>query len=74
MTDKTSPRATIGHNGGPTFEKGHTYRTFMWRQAQKQLMPNAVPLMVVRMRVKRAGQLGMDYRTYASFRQYSDKP
>lgn len=67
----TSPRAVIGHNGGPTMEAGHTYRTFMWRQAQKQLMPNAVPLMVVRMRVKRAAQLGMDYKTYASFRQYS---
>ncbi|WP_121064005.1 hypothetical protein [Chachezhania antarctica] len=75
MTDekspRISPRAVMGHNGGPTLEKGHSYRTFMWRQAQKQLLPNAVPLMVVRMRVKRAAELGMDYKTYASFRQYS---
>ncbi|WP_158964635.1 hypothetical protein [Chachezhania sediminis] len=69
MTEKTA--AGIGHNGGPTLDGGHTYRTYMWRRAQQKLLPNAVPLMVVRMRVKRAAELGMDYKTYASFRQYS---
>ena len=52
-------------------EPGHVYRTYMWRQAQKRLIPNTVPLMVVRMRVKRAAELGLDYKTYASIRQFS---
>lgn len=63
--------AGIGHNGGPTMEPGHLWRTHAWRQAQKQLMPNAIPMLVVKMRLKRAAELGMDYRTYASIRQVS---
>ena len=61
----------IGHNLGPTMQAGHGYRTHMWRRAQARLMPNAVPLMIVRMRVRRAAELGMDYKTYASIRQFS---
>ncbi|MHA6262449.1 hypothetical protein ACXYMO_04540 [Arenibacterium sp. CAU 1754] len=34
-------------------------------------MPNTMPLMIVRMRVKRAAELGLDYQTYASIRQAS---
>ncbi|MEP2031547.1 MAG: hypothetical protein ABJI96_22860 [Paracoccaceae bacterium] len=34
-------------------------------------MPKTIPLMIVRMRVVRARELGMDYKTYASVRQAS---
>ena len=63
--------AGIGHNNGPSMQAGHRYRTHMWRRAQARLMPNAIPLMIVRMRVARAAELGMDYKTYASIRQFS---
>ncbi|WP_415401888.1 hypothetical protein [Tateyamaria sp. SN3-11] len=48
---------------------GHRWRTHQWRRAQKEMMPNTIPLMVVRMRVRRAAELGMDYKTYATARQ-----
>lgn len=63
--------AGIGHNGGPTMERGHAYRTFQWRRAQKQMMPNTIPMMIVKMRVRRAAELGMDYKAYARIRQAS---
>ena len=59
----------IGHNGGPTLERGHSWRTYQWRKAQKALMPNTIPLAIVKMRVRRAAELGMDYKAYASIRQ-----
>ena len=59
----------IGHNGGPTLERGHTWRSYQWRKAQKALMPNTIPLMVVKMRVRRAAELGMNYKAYAAIRQ-----
>lgn len=65
--------AGIGHNQGPTMEAGHRWRTYQWRKAQKAMMPNTVPLMIVRMRVRRAAELGMDYRTYAAVRQASGR-
>jgi len=61
----------IGHNNGPTLESGHGYRTYMWRRAQQRLMPNTIPLLIVRMRMRRAEELGMDYKTYASIRRTS---
>ena len=61
--------AGLGHNQGPTLEPGQTYRAFQWRQAQQALMPKTMPLMIIRMRVMRARELGMDYKTYASVRQ-----
>lgn len=61
--------AGIGHNNGPTLERGHAWRTYQWRKAQKALMPKTMPMMIVKMRVRRAAELGMDYKTYASIRQ-----
>ena len=61
----------IGHNNGPTMERGHRWRTYQWRRAQAKLMPKTMPLMIVKMRVRRAAELGMDYKTYASIRQAS---
>ncbi len=63
----------IGHNGGPTMERGQTWRTYQWRQAQKAMMPKTIPLMVVKMRLKRAAELGMDYKAYAAIRQASGR-
>lgn len=65
----TAPRAGIGHNNGPDLGGGKTWRTYQWRRAQRALMPNTIPLMVVRMRMRRARELGMTYRAYAQVRQ-----
>ncbi|MEL6519945.1 MAG: hypothetical protein AAFQ66_03220 [Pseudomonadota bacterium] len=59
--------AGIGHNQGPTMERGASWRRHCWRAARAELLPQ-MPLNVVRRRVKRARELGLDYKTYASFR------
>lgn len=61
----------IGHNKGPSMEPGQRWRAYQWRKAQKAMMPNTIPLLVVRMRMARARELGMDYKTYARVRQAS---
>lgn len=57
----------IGHNNGPTMEVGRAWRTFTWRKARADLLPQ-LPLEVVRIRVKRAKALGLPYKTYAGIR------
>lgn len=57
----------IGHNGGPTPEPGASWRRHCWRAARERLLPT-LPVEVVRLRVARARDLGLDYRTYASVR------
>ncbi|MGA0540150.1 hypothetical protein [Neotabrizicola sp. VNH66] len=57
----------IGHNRGPSMEPGKTWRTHCWTAARTALLPT-LPIEVVRNRVKRAAELGLDYRTYASVR------
>ena len=61
------PLAGIGHNNGPTMERGRSYRKFVWTKARQDLLPT-LPLSIVRMRVKRAKELGLDYKTYAGVR------
>ena len=56
-----------GHNGGPTLEPGFTWRKHCWTRARAELLPH-LPLEVLRTRVRRAAELGLDYRTYASVR------
>lgn len=56
-----------GHNGGPTLEPGAGWRRYAWRRARADLLP-VLPLEVVRLRVARARDLGIDYRAYASVR------
>ncbi|MEM9436677.1 MAG: hypothetical protein AAGA15_06515 [Pseudomonadota bacterium] len=63
----SGPAAGIGHNNGPTMEAGYTYRKHQWKKAREALLPT-LPLMIVRMRVKRAKELGLDYKTYAGVR------
>lgn len=57
----------IGHNAGPTLDEGATWRAHCWRQARAALLPT-LPVEVVRLRVARARELGLDYRTYAGVR------
>ncbi len=57
----------IGHNGGPSVEEGHGWRLQCWRAARAELLPT-LPIEVLRTRVKRAADLGLDYKTYASVR------
>lgn len=56
----------IGHNGGPELT-GVSWRTHCWRAARARLVPT-LPLEVVRLRVRRAAALGLDYKTYAGIR------
>jgi hypothetical protein len=60
----------IGHNGGPSVEPGQSWRRHAWGAAREALLPT-LPLEVVRMRVRRAAELGLDYKTYASVRAAS---
>ena len=57
----------IGHNKGPTMEPGAGWRRYAWKRARAELLPK-MPLEVVRMRVRRARELGLDYKTYAGIR------
>ena len=57
----------IGHNGGPTMERGAGWRRHCWKKARRELLP-AMPLEVIAYRMKRAKELGLDYRTYAGVR------
>lgn len=56
-----------GHNGGPSMEPGASWRRHCWTQARARLLP-VLPVEVVRLRVKRAAELGLDYKTYAGVR------
>jgi hypothetical protein len=57
----------IGHNGGPSLAGGVSWRKHCWSAARERLLPT-LPIEVVRLRVKRAQALGLDYRTYAGVR------
>lgn len=57
----------IGHNGGPSVAEGKTWRVHCWKAARTALLPT-LPIEVLRTRVKRAKDLGLEYKTYASVR------
>ena len=48
-------------------QPGVAWRTHCWRAARAELLPT-LPIEVVRLRVKRARDLGLEYKTYASVR------
>jgi len=48
-------------------DKGGAWRRFAWGKARAELLPK-MPIEVVRRRVKRAGELGIDYKSYAGIR------
>ena len=53
--------AGIGHNSGRVDEPGKGWRTHAWKKARKSLLPT-LPIEVVRLRVRRAAELGLPYR------------
>ena len=57
----------LGHNRGPTMEKGAGWRRYAWGRARAELLPT-MPIEVVRRQVRRARELGLDYRSYAGIR------
>lgn len=57
----------IGHNRGPSLEGGVSWRRHCWASAREALLPT-LPIEVVRLRVRRAKALGLDYKTYAGVR------
>ncbi|WP_208349135.1 hypothetical protein [Pseudaestuariivita rosea] len=57
----------LGHNNGPTMEGGYRWRKHVWTKARADLLPK-LPIEIVRLRVKRAQELGLEYKTYASVR------
>ncbi len=59
--------AGIGHNSHWE-SKGYRGRLTAWRKARADLLPKTLPLEVVRRRVLRAAELGLDYKAYASIR------
>ena len=62
--------AGLGHNLGPTMEAGASWRKHCWVQARENLLPH-LPIEVLRGRLRRARELGLDYKTYASVRAAS---
>ncbi len=64
---RTKMTAGIGHNSGRVETRGFAWRKHVWTKARKQLMPT-LPVEVVRLRVRRAQQLGLPYKTYAGIR------
>jgi hypothetical protein len=48
-------------------DDGLAWRTHCWRAARARLLPT-LPIEVLRIRVRRAQELGLEYKTYASVR------
>jgi len=65
MTSRTLPG--IGHNNGPELDANLGWRRHAWARARAELLPT-LPIEVVRLRVRRAQELGLPYRTYAGVR------
>lgn len=57
----------IGHNRGPALTGGKGWQVHCWRKARADLLPQ-LPLEVIRLRVRRAAEIGLDYRSYATVR------
>ena len=62
----------IGHNRGPAMDGGVGWRRHCWTVARQELLHD-LPLEVIRLRVRRAAAIGLDYRTYASVRAASGR-
>ena len=53
----------IGHNNGPPLDRSTAWTRVCWKKAQEKVWKSP-PVEVVRMRMKRARELGMTYREY----------
>ena len=60
----------IGHNRGPSMEGGQAWRKHCWTKARKNLL-KTLPIEILRVRVARAAEIGLDYKAYASIRAAS---
>ena len=60
------PTISIGHNNGPSMKTGLGWQRHCWTKARKDLLGKAIPVEIVRMRIKRARELGLAYPQYAS--------
>ncbi|MFV2038417.1 MAG: hypothetical protein ACC646_12585 [Paracoccaceae bacterium] len=60
----------IGHNRGPAMDHGIAWRRHCWKKARADLLPH-LPIEILRTRVRRAAELGLPYKTYASVRAAS---
>jgi len=60
----------LGHNQGPSMEAGESWRRHCWKKARQNLV-KTLPVEILRTRVARAAELGLDYRAYASIRAAS---
>lgn len=63
----SGPQFGLGHNNGPSMEPGHGFRRYAWGKARADLLPQ-LPLNVIKRRVARAKEIGLDYRVYATVR------
>lgn len=57
----------IGHNRGPAIQAGTGWQKHCWGKARADLLPK-LPIEVIRTRINRAKELGLDYKSYASVR------
>lgn len=57
----------MGHNHGPAMDTRRGWRRYAWKRARAELLPK-MPIEIVRRRVKRARELGLDYKAYAGIR------
>lgn len=57
----------IGHNRGPRLTAGTGWQKHCWSKARADLLPK-LPIEVIRTRLNRAKELGLDYKAYASVR------
>ncbi|MEO1490982.1 MAG: hypothetical protein AAFV19_02375 [Pseudomonadota bacterium] len=55
----------IGHNQGPPLDAAVSWRRHVWKKARRELLPR-LPLEIIKRRVARAKQLGLEYPQYAS--------
>lgn len=62
----TASPPSIGHNNGPTMERGRQWRTHAWRRAKANMASARLSPTTVRRHVKRAKELGLSYRDYAA--------
>jgi len=60
----------IRHNKGPSMEGGQAWRRHCWSKARKSLL-KTLPIEILRVRVARAAEIGLDYKSYASIRAAS---
>lgn len=63
----------IGHNGGPPLSMAGSWTGHVWRKAKKQAWANP-GIEVVRLRARRAAELGLDYHRYQAISMHAGRP